>query len=131
MTAPTLTLHLTAERLVVCRLDPHAPLPVWAQAGTFLSLTRTPEELSLVCPEEHVPADITAQGGWRALQVAGPLDFSLTGVLAALARPLAEAGVPIFALSTYDTDYVLVKETDLPRAVRALRDAGHRISDGV
>jgi hypothetical protein len=131
MTRPTLTLFVLRERLAVCRLAPDAPVPAWALGPTsgFRSVTHTPEELSLVCAEEHVPASVTAERGWRGLRVAGPLAFSLTGVLAALAQPLAEAGVPIFTLSTYDTDYVLVKETDLNRALSALRDAGHRISE--
>ncbi len=95
--------------------------------GAFVSITRTPDELSVVCAEVSVPDEVKAGRGWRALRVAGSLDFALTGVLAALAVPLAEAGVSIFALSTYDTDYVLLREVDLPREVATLGVAGHRM----
>jgi hypothetical protein len=89
-------------------------------------VTRTPTELSIVCREDSVPAGILANRGWRAIAVAGTLDFALTGVLASLVSPLAAAGVSIFAVSTYDTDYVLVKKNTLDRAVAALSAAGHR-----
>jgi hypothetical protein len=82
-----------------------------------------------VCPAARVPDDVRAERGWRALAVAGPLDFALTGVLAALAGPLADAGVSIFAIATYDTDYVLVRADRLADAVGALRAAGHRVAD--
>ena len=81
----------------------------------------------MVCPEENVPAAVRHQAGWRALAVRGPLAFELTGVLASLASPLAEAGVPIFALSTFDTDYLLVPGERLEAALAALEAAGHRL----
>jgi hypothetical protein len=90
-------------------------------------VTRSDTELSVVCREEDVPAGASAERGWRALEVAGPLDFSLTGIVASLVSPLADAAVPIFVLSTFDTDYLLVREPDLPRAVEALRAAGHTV----
>lgn len=123
-------LRLLAGRLAVCRLPAAQALPAWAltPGGELLSLTRTAGELSVVCPEERVPADVAHRGGWRALEVAGPLDLSLTGVLAALAVPLAAAGVPLFPLATHDTDYLLVPETRLPDAVAALTAAGHRVA---
>ena len=111
----------------MCRLPPDAAIPAWAAGGTFSSITRTPDELSIVCEERLAPDDGKSEGGWRALQVAGPLDFALVGILAAIAAPLAEAGVSIFAVSTFDTDYVLVKESNLARAIDALRDAGHEV----
>lgn len=117
-------LRLLSERLAVCRLDPQAPLPALIWKGSFLSITRTPDELSLVLPEALVQPGWQAEGGWRAFQVGGPLDFSLVGILSRLAVPLAEAGVSIFAVSTYDTDYVLVWESDLEKAVAALSAAG-------
>ena len=120
-----LTLFLLPDTFAVCRLPAEAALPAWATAGAFYAITRTAEELSLVCPQQHVPADITCQTGWRCLQVAGPLDFALTGVLASLAQPLAAAGVSIFALSTYNTDYMLVPSADLQTAVAALHSSGH------
>ena len=90
-------------------------------------MTRTASELSIVCPDASVPAAVTAHRGWRAIAVDGTLDFALTGVLASLASPLASAGVSIFAVSTYDTDYVLVQQDALDRAVAALAAAGHRV----
>jgi hypothetical protein len=124
MAGPTFTLRVLAGTLAVCRLPPDAPLPAWAGDSPFVSLTRTAEELSVVCAEGAVPAGVESVRGWRALQVAGPLDFALTGILAALAGPLAAAGISIFALSTYDTDYLLVQAATLPQAVAVLRQAG-------
>ena len=109
------------DRLAVCRLDRGDGIPSWATRGGFFSVTRTHDELSVVCPEASVPEGIRAEKGWRVLRVAGAMDFSLVGVLASLTAPLAEAGVALFALSTFDTDYLLVKEHDLARAIEALR----------
>lgn len=103
-------------------------MPKWATGGSFCSATRTPHELSIVCEQARVPSDVTMQGGWRALMVEGPLDFELTGVLASLATPLAAAGISIFAIATYETDYILIRDRDLHRAVIALRGAGHTVS---
>ena len=122
-----LELRVLPGRLAVCRLPADAPIPGWVLVGAVVSVTRTTDELSVVCPEESVPDEVQAERGWRALRVIGALAFALTGVLASLAVPLAEAGVSIFALSTYDTDYVLVRENDLPRAVAALVYAGHTV----
>jgi uncharacterized protein len=117
--------------LAVARLEPGAPLPEWAgPAGALHAVVRTAEETSIVCPAEAVPDEVRAERGFRALQVAGPLDFALTGVLAALAGPLAEAGISIVALATFDTDYVLVRAERLDAAVEALRAAGHRVAGG-
>lgn len=122
-------LHLAVlhETLAIAQLEPHAPMPAWAMSGSLFSITRTADELSIVCAAALVPADIQAARDWRALKVAGPLDFALTGILAMLAVPLGEAGISIFALSTYDTDYVLVRAPDLDRAVQVLRQAGHTV----
>ena len=122
-----LTLSILPDTFAVCQLEPSATLPAWATRGSFFSLTRTSEELSIVCLEENVPADVLAEKAWRSLKIEGPMDFTFTGVLASLARPLADAGVSIFTLATYDTDYLLIKERDLPRAVQALSDEGHQI----
>lgn len=102
-------------------------MPPPPPGAAFFAVTRTPGELSVVLPEAAVEAGWRAEKGWRCLAVAGPLDFALTGVLASLASPLAAAGVSLFAVSTYDTDYLLVREEDLARAVAALRNAGHRV----
>jgi hypothetical protein len=117
-------LALRPERFAICRFAAEAPLPAWAwhSGATVWSLTRTPEELSLVCPEDDLPpsVDRDAQKGWRAFALQGPIPFETTGVLASLCEPLAAAGVPVFALSTYDTDLVLVREADLELAKAAL-----------
>jgi hypothetical protein len=122
-----LSLRTLAGELAVCRLPTDAPAPA-PGAGALWSVTRTADELSIVCPVADAPAGAEVEGGWRALKVAGPLDFALTGILAAIAAPLAEAGVSIFAVSTYDTDYVLVRDAALPAAAAALRRAGHDVS---
>ncbi len=93
-----------------------------------MALTRTDEETSVVCREATVPEGVRAEPGWRAIRVAGPLDFALTGVLLSLVRPLAAAQVAVFVVSTFDTDYVLVKEAALERALAALADVGHRVA---
>jgi uncharacterized protein len=111
----------------VLRLEPDAPVPSWFPAQGLVSLTRTPGELSLVCPAGTAPDGVQSQPDWCAFELEGPLDFSLTGVLASLAGPLAAAGISIFAFSTYDTDYVLVPCRALEAAVAALRAAGHAV----
>lgn len=123
-----LPLTILPETLAICRLDPAAALPAWAETGAFRSTTRTPSELSVVCRDDAAPPGVAANRGWRAIAVAGTLDFALTGILSSLAAPLAAAGISIFAVSTHDTDYVLVKAEALGRAVAALAAAGHRIS---
>lgn len=125
MQSSTLRLSVLEECLAVCRLEPGSELPAWAGATGFSSVTRTADELSVVCPERNVPDGVMCEKGWRALQVEGPLDFSLVGVLASVAVPLAEAGVSIFVISTHDTDYVLVREPALDLAVSALAEQGH------
>ena len=120
-------LYVLDELYAIVRLEPDSDLPEWLRGGHFWSATRTDSELSLVCREEDVPRDASAERGWCALELAGPLDFSLTGVVAALVTPLAEAEVPIFILSTFETDYLLVRERDLHRSVEALTGAGHEV----
>lgn len=114
--------------LSVCSLPAGDPLPDWIDPSRFFSLTRSGDELSLVCEQAFVPPGVRCEPGWQAMRVTGRLDFSLTGVLAALLAPLAAAGISIFALSTYDTDYILVKEASLDQAVQVLRSAGHQVS---
>ncbi len=120
-------LLLLPARLAVCRLQPEDEIPVWAGSSPFTSITRTAEELSIVCPEERVPQGVRSEPGWRIFQVKGPLDFSLTGVLDSLAQPLADADVPIFVISTFDTDYVMVQAPFVERAVAILSIEGHRV----
>lgn len=121
-------LTVLPDYLALLRLPPAAPLPSWAVLSGFFSLTRTSDELSVVCWAKDVPGDLSAEKGWRALKVKGPFALSEIGVLAALAAPLAEAKVSLFAISTFDTDYLLVSEQQLPVAIAALRQAGHRIA---
>ena len=117
-----LTLEWLTGAFAICRLDPSAPIPSWAMSGSdFLSITRSKDELSIVAAETLVPAEVTAERGWAAIRVVGKLDFTMVGVLAKLTGALAEAGISCFAISTYDTDYILVKEQDAGRAGEALR----------
>lgn len=126
----TLRISLLEGHMSVCRLDGASEVPEWALEGGFFSVTRTGEELSAVCPDGVVPEGVRREGGWRALRLAGPFEFSEVGVLLSVAAPLAEAGVGIFAVSTFDTDYVLVKEEQLRSAVAALRGRGHEVENG-
>jgi hypothetical protein len=123
-----LTLTLLPAPLALCRLSPNEPMPTWAvQANTFMCISRTPTELSIVADEEVVPHEFKADRGYRALRVEGPLPPNLVGIFAAIAEPLAAAGVPIFPIATYDTDYVLLRESEVTKAVSALRAVGHSV----
>lgn len=117
-----LTLNLLPTRFAACRLGADAAVPanLLSSPQAFVSITRTADELSIVCPEELAPAGAKVQAGWRAFKVAGPLEFSLTGVMATLATPLATAKISLFAVATFDTDYLLVQESDLEGAITAL-----------
>ena len=123
----SLRLSLLPDTLAVCRLGPDAPVPDWAWTGEPASVTRTRDELSIVCRADAVPDGVRREDGWRCLEVQGPLDFALTGIMARLTEPLAAAGISVFVLSTFDTDYVMVRAQNLERTVDALRGAGHRI----
>jgi SAM-dependent methyltransferase len=124
-----LTLLLLPEPFAVCRLEPVAPLPPWAPAGAFLSVTRTADELSLVTLDDSVPNGVRCERGWRCLRVEGTLDIGQIGVLASLLVPLVAAGVSVFVVSTFDTDYLFVREGDLARASGALAAAGHAVKE--
>lgn len=127
--SPQLKLSLSRQRLAVVRLDAGEAIPPWALALQGLSsISRTRDELSIVCDEGAVPAGRKVEGGWRVFKIDGPLDFGLTGILASVLNPLAQAGVSIFALSTYDTDYVMVKHDKIDAALAALRGAGHTVT---
>jgi len=113
-------------RLAICRFAPDAPLPAWVlhAAAEFWSMTRTPHELSVVCSEDDLPPAVeTAERDWRAFAVEGPLAFDLTGVVSGLTTPLAAAGIPVFVVSTHDTDYVLVRSGDSEKASAILAGA--------
>ncbi len=122
-----MTFSLLQGSYAVCRLDSTSEIPDWLKGDAFYSITKTYEELSVVCSEEHIPFDVQSETGWRILKIQAKLDFSLTGILAGISTILADQGISIFALSTYDTDYVLVKEKDLDQAVAALRKSGHTV----
>jgi uncharacterized protein len=122
-------LALLKQELAVCRLDDHDPVPEWAWRGELVSITRARGELSLICAAGAVPDEApTVDRGWRALVVTTPMDFSVTGVAAALTAPLAEAGVSVLPVATYDTDYFLVKDERLADAIGALLAAGHQVT---
>ncbi len=123
-----LTLVPVEGDFAICRLHRDAPLPAWAFGGGFVSITRTDDELSVVCRQGAVPGGVRCERDWRCLRVAGTLDLSLVGVLASLVVPLADAGISVFAASTFDTDYLLVKEMDAIRAGEVLRCHGHVIA---
>ena len=120
------TLNLLPTTLAICRPDPDAPIPDWV-SGDFVSITRTPDELSVVCDQQKVPQTVRAEHGWRCLKVAGPLGFSMVGVIAGLTTVLAEANISVFVVSSFDTDFVMVREADVEKAMEMLRDAGHEV----
>jgi len=122
-----LNLSVLPDRLAICKLPANSPIPSWACRGDFYSITKTADELSIITAGHLISPDITCDHDWRAFQVEGPLEFSLTGVLEAVARPLADASISIFAIATFNTDYVLVKAANLDRAVHVLRAAGHSV----
>jgi uncharacterized protein len=124
------TLDLLPGWLAISRLEADAPPPPWI-AGAFTSITRTANELSIVCATDAVPASVAAQRNYRGLAVRGPLDFGLVGIVAELSRVLAAASISIFVVSSYDTDYVLVPDADLDRTIAALRGAGHTVATAV
>jgi uncharacterized protein len=121
------TLSVLPEKYRILKFPPDSPMPAWAEAGEFFSVTRTSEELSIVTACKNVPAEVKVSGKWRALKVHGPFALDEVGVFALLAVPLASAGISIFVISTYDTDYLLVNAEQCDAAVSVLRNAGHRV----
>jgi hypothetical protein len=128
----TYSLTLLPGRYAVCLLPPTAPPPVWASGGDFVSITRTSDELSIICSQAALPAPlpdhITVARDWVLLRVEGPFAFDVTGVLAALSATLAQAGVVTLAVATYQTDYLLVKMEQLSTAMQALTTMGHSLT---
>ena len=122
-----LTLKILPNRLAVCRLNADAPLPDWIDESDFSSITRTEAELTIVCDEVLVASGTTSETGWRCIKVEGPLDFSEIGIVLSLTQPLAESGVSVFLISTFDRDYLMVKEKDLAETIDVLTAAGHRV----
>lgn len=122
--------RLLPERFAIVRLEPHAPQPTWP-SGSLVSITRTSWELSIVCDEASVPLKTASDRGWRALQLEGTIDLDQTGIAAVFTRLLADAGVAVFLIATFDTDYVLIRESRLEAAVAALRAGGYEIHDRI
>lgn len=122
-----LALTVIPEIYAICRLDCRAPVPDWADARPFSSVTRNADELSIVCPESVIPDGVKQDKGWRALKLEGPFAFNLTGILYSVLSPLYEAQIPVFAISTYDTDYILIKSERFEPALEALAASGHRV----
>lgn len=124
-----LDLVLLPQTLAVSRLASSSAIPPWARGG-FVSISRTADELSIVCDDDATPAGTTSDRGWRALKVAGPISFDVVGVAAALVVPLANAGISVLPIATYETDYLLVKATLVDRAIGLLESAGHCVTRG-
>lgn len=131
MSEPTYTLNRYPETLAVVRLPAGAEMPAWAEASSLLSITATATETSVVCAGRNVPTKTRHQKPFTAFEVQGPLDFALTGVLAALLAPLAEAGISVFTLSTFDTDWILVPTAEADRAEEEWRRRGHETARAV
>jgi hypothetical protein len=111
----------------IVRLASDAPVPDWATKGDFTSITRTADELSIVCPTENLPPDVQSSHRWLCLKLEGPFPFALTGILLSFIEPLSNRGIPIFAIATFDTDYVLIQEEFTGMAINALQSSGHRL----
>lgn len=128
MMVHTLKLRTIPGQFAICKLQPGDSIPSWVTSGKIWSVTRTATELSVVCQQEYLPRDVEFEGNWRILEVVGPLPFEMVGVLSSLATPLAEKGVSIFTLSTYETDLILVREKSFEITCQTLTHAGHIIT---
>lgn len=129
MKPKTRSLKILHDRMAVCRFDPTAAVPEWVDHCGFYSITRTEQELTIVCAETHVARGTTSETGWRCFKVEGPLDFSEIGIIFSLTQPLAENGVSVFVISTFDTDYFMVKEKYLAKTIEVLTSAGHQVNE--
>jgi uncharacterized protein len=117
------------NKYAICRLSPNAAIPGWLATAEFFSVTRTAEELSVVAVQELAEAeDADCSREWRIMKIEGPLDLTIVGLIAGVAGVFKDAGVPIFTMSTYDTDYIMVKEQDLGAGIRALEASGHEVT---
>ncbi len=124
---PGLILQLAAGEFAVSRLPSAEPVPPWAGSAVFSSVTRTADELSIICPAAQVPAEVKSEAGWRLLKFHGPFAFTETGILVSVLAPLAAARIGILAVATHDTDYVLIKAVQIDEALRLLTAAGHQV----
>ena len=129
---PGLQLSWLPQELAICRFPPDATIPDWARSSAFSNITRTPEELSIVCEHSALPADLaaptTTDAPWKALRIEGPLDLNLIGIALKILKPLAAAGISVFVISTYDTDYILVRAEHAAHATDTLTASGHTFS---
>lgn len=125
---PRLTLIALRETYAICRLPPTSSIPTWATSSTVWSITRTQDELSIVCPESSIPSDVPCDKGWRGWRLAGSFNLTTeTGVLNAVVSPLADAKISVFAVATYDTDYLWVTTENYARATEVFREHGHEV----
>ncbi len=122
-----LTLRVLENEYAIHRLNPYASIPVAVYKSRFYSITKTDDEISIVCETGIRIRSSKVESGWKCLQMLGPLDFNLTGILSGISHVLAEAGLALLAIATFDTDYILVQSPQLPKAISALRDAGYDI----
>ncbi len=122
-----LSLLVLDPTFAISSLKRDSPLPAWATSSDFYSITRTYDELSIVCPQDQVPAGVDINKNWRCLKVQGPLGFSITGILASISMPLSTEGVSVFVFSSYDTDHIMVKQYELEKAIEVLQKAGHTV----
>lgn len=120
-------LKLDNGKYVVCRLEKNEKIPTWINTEKFYSITKTEDELSIVCLDENIDENIKCEKGWRVLKIQGPLDFSLVGILSKISVILAENNISIFAISTYDTDYILVKEESIEKTIKVMTENGYNI----
>ncbi|MBU3214011.1 ACT domain-containing protein [Clostridium estertheticum] len=127
MSEKILTMKLLNEKFAVCRLNKNESMPKWVEGSSFYSITKTSDELSIVCSQDSIPRNIKCEKDWRILKVEGPLDFSLIGIISSISTILALKRISIFAVSTYDTDYILVKDKDIDNTILALSNERYEI----
>ncbi|MBX4261975.1 ACT domain-containing protein [Clostridium estertheticum] len=127
MSEKILTMKLLNEKFSVCRLNKNEQIPEWVKNSSFYSISKTSDELSIVCSQDIIPSNIKCEKDWRILKVEGPLDFSLIGIISSISTILALKRISIFAVSTYDTDYILVKNKDIDNTILALSNERYEI----
>jgi hypothetical protein len=128
MSEKILTMKLLKEKYGVVRLDKTDLIPEWAKNSEFYSITKTEDELSIVCSQNRIPGDVKCESDWRILKVEGTLDFSLIGIVSSISTVLAQKKISIFAISTYDTDYILVKDKDIENAINSLSNEKYEVT---
>jgi hypothetical protein len=122
-----LTLSILRHRFAICKLNPDVKVPDWAIRGDFFSISRTPEELSIICQEDDVPLKVTSKREWRGIKIEGPFHFNEIGILDAITSPIARAKISLLTVSTFDTDYVFIQDSQFEEALLILAESGHQI----